>query len=490
MLYVGLSQPQTISVQRLDNQPFFIYHQGHGRIQKGYYYYIHHFNLDSFKTQIQSLKFQFKSIENNQFTNLIISKFNDIDSSIKSLLPVKRVKRWDSVGTAWKYLAGNPDANDLRIINSSINSLISNNNEQVRINREISLQMKEALFKTKESIQLFNSKASELYSINIYLNLEFLYEKLNQIKETVMLARIGLLNDRVLSPAEIDLLVKDLARENITVWNTAEALTYATTSIVTNELDIALLIKLPMLEPKIYRKIFILPTWFEHQQIFMSNNHYLNHENKYYIVHSLKPKIFETKDITPDETACVPNLLTGKPAKCIYLDNPIEEVVSIDEQHVFTNLQRNFTIHTTCGLPTRNLTGTYLISFSNCEVTINNSTFSNQIQNTTGEPVHLPLFGIPIEKQRTVVNLSLEHLHNLHLETRKEMKAIRLNATSLQWPHWTVFGGLSVTPIIICAVFFLFLCLRGYKVKVRITQQELTPKDETTMETIRTEPHF
>lgn len=174
--------------------------------------------IDSFKTQIQNLKSQFKPIENNQFTNLIISKFNDIDSSVNSLLPVKKVKRWDSLGTAWKYLAGNPDANDLKIINSSINSLINNNNQQVRINREISLQMKEALFKTKESIQLLNSKSSELYSINIYLNLEFLYEKLNQIKETVMLAKIRLLNDRVLSPAEIDLLIKDLARENITVW--------------------------------------------------------------------------------------------------------------------------------------------------------------------------------------------------------------------------------------------------------------------------------
>lgn len=157
-----------------------------------------------------------------------------------------------------------------------------------------------------------------------------------------------------------------------------------------------------MLESKIYRKIFILPTWFKHQQIYLSNNHYLNHGNKYYIVRSLKPKVFETTDITPDDTACVPNLLTGKPAKCEYL----EEVVSIDNQHLFTNLQRNFTIHTARDLPTKNPTGTYFISFSNCEVTINNSTFSNQIQNTTGEPVHLPLFGILIEKQRTVVNLS------------------------------------------------------------------------------------
>ncbi|XP_062556062.1 uncharacterized protein LOC134220931 [Armigeres subalbatus] len=198
-----------------------------------------------------------------------------------------------------------------------------------------------------------------------------------------MLAKIGALNDRVLSPSEIDLLINDLARENITVWNIAEALTYATTSIVTNALDIALLIKLPKLDPRIFRKIFVLPTWFNHQQIHVPNSYYLNHGNEYYIVHSLEPKIFETTDITPDNTACVPNLLNGKSAKCVYLANPMEEVVSIDNQHILINLQENFTLHTNCGLPTRNLSGTYLISFSNCEVTINNRTFSHQIRNTT-----------------------------------------------------------------------------------------------------------
>lgn len=195
-------------------------------------------------------------------------------------MPIKRRKRWNKLGTVWKYLAGSPDANDLKIINSSINGLITNNNEQVRINREI-LQMKEVLFKTKESIHLLNSKSSELYSVNIFFNHKFLNDKLDQIIQTITLAKVGILNEKVLSQVEIELLIKDLGKENLTIWNTTDALTYVTTSIVTNELDIALLLKLPKLDPRVFRKIFILPTWLNHQQIHVSNNNYLNHGNQY-----------------------------------------------------------------------------------------------------------------------------------------------------------------------------------------------------------------
>lgn len=169
--------------------------------------------------------------------------------------------------------------------------------------------------------------------------------------------------------------------------------------------------------------------------------------------------------------------------------------MSIDSQHLITNVLGNFTLHTNCGISERNLSGTYLISFNNCEVTINNQTFSNYNQNITGEPIHLPLYGIPIEKQRTVVNLSLHHLHNLHLETRKEMEQIRLNATSIGWPHWTIFGGLSFTPIVI-SVLFLFICRnRRTEVDIQMNQPKQIPDEPLRFqilplsEVVRTEPH-
>lgn len=469
--------------------------KGYGRVQIDNYFYIHHFNLESFKRNLQDLKLQFKQIKENQFSKLILDKFDEIDLNLKNLLPMKRRKRWNTLGTIWKFIAGNPDANDLKLINNSINNIIDNNNQQVRINREISLQMKEAVYKTKESISLFNSKSTEIYSINVFLNINFLNNKLEQISETIMLAKIGILNVKILSQGEIDILIRDLTNENLTVLNVAEALTYATTSIATNEREIALLIKMPKLDSRVYKKIFVLPTWFNGRQIHLSNNNYLHYGNEYYIVNSLQPNVFDSRNITLDESSCIPHLLEGKPALCDYLTNPLEDIVSIDNQHLLTNLLGNFTIRTNCGLSERNLSGTYLISFSNCEVTINNHTYSNQVHNLTGRPIHLPLYGIPIEERHAVVNLSLQHLQDMHVETRKEMEKIRLDATSMQWPHWSIFGGITVYPIVIGIVMFLgFFFHRRAKLDIQVNQQpkaseEITGfRDLSLTEIIRTEP--
>lgn len=101
------------------------------------------------------------------------------------------------------------------MINSSINNLISNNNQQVKINREITLQLKEVAFKTKEAIQLFNSKTTEFNAISILENLKVLSQNLEHILETITLAKIGILNTIIVSDNEITPFMHDLAREKI-----------------------------------------------------------------------------------------------------------------------------------------------------------------------------------------------------------------------------------------------------------------------------------
>lgn len=245
----------TIELRDIGRQPILIFHQGEARIRLDYKYYIHHFNLTSIKTQVKSLRDQFENFSKNQFTDLIIEKFNEIDFAFKSIDPVRRHKRWDSLGTAWKFLAGSPDANDLRVINSSINNLIINNNEQIKINRDINLQLKEAIFKTKKAIQLFNVGSVEMYCTKILFHLSYLSKKLNQIIETIMLAKLEIVNEQILSQREIEILITDLARENVTVYTALEATNHATTSVASNNLEIALIIKMPKLDSRIFNKV-------------------------------------------------------------------------------------------------------------------------------------------------------------------------------------------------------------------------------------------
>lgn len=475
----------------MNDVPALLYDKGHsGRIRNDSYYYIHHFNIENLKTHISELKLAFKQVEENQFSSLIHGQFNSIEVALKKLNPARRVKRWNTIGTVWKFIAGTPDANDLKIINDSLNDLITNNNNQVRINREISLQMKEALFKTKDAIKLFNEKSAELYSINIYFNLKFLQEKLDDILETIMLTKLGILNERILSVNEAEKLTQDLLKENLPVFNIAEALTYAATSIATNEREIALLIKLPKLDPRVFRKVLILPTWFNGKQVHINHRNYLHYGDQCYIVDDLQKNIFDQKEVTLDNSSCVPYLFTGNTATCDYLADPREEIITIDNQHILINLHKNFTLQTNCGnITRRNLFGTYMVSYSNCEITVNNQRFSNSVQNITGNAIFLPLNGVSVGKGNPKVDLSLEHLHNLHLETRKKLEAVRLNNSSIQWPQWSLFGGLAI-PYIIIAIVVICKFLTNRSTTIEVKHPEVSPRFKAIaiQDILRTEP--
>nr|XP_029713276.1 uncharacterized protein LOC115257610 [Aedes albopictus] len=491
---------QTIDIRQINNQSLIALDHGPARIQNGSYYYLHHFNLTSIRIYVDILNNQFENLSPNLFSPIISQQFKTIHLLLQRLSPIRRQKRWDRVGTIWKYIAGTPDAEDLKVINSSINNLISNNNQQVKINREITLQLKEVAFKTKEAIQLFNSKTTEFNAISILENLKVLSQKLEHILETITLAKIGILNTIILSDNEITTFIHDLAREKIIVVTAAEAISYASTSIATNQKEIALLIKLPKLDSKIYQKIHIHPITHNNQQLHLPNRNFLVHNNETLIANSLKSNIFKLSEVRLETSTCIPNLLQGQPATCNYTMNPTsEEVVTIDDQHLLINTVRNLTIKSNCGLSERNLSGAYLISYDNCTVNVSSIMVSNIIQHLTGKPIHLSLDGLAITKGKQIFNLSLEHLNLLQTETRRDLEQIRLENNSIQWTPWSIFGTFSFTPTVIgLAIFFSILAHRK-AMKIQFTQPSREVPITTDMkvgfqhtnleDVIRTEPH-
>lgn len=348
---------------------------------------------------------------------------------LQKLNPNKRQKRWDKVGTIWKYIAGTPDADDLKLINSSINNLVSNNNLQVKINREIALQLKEVAFKTKDAIQKFNSRTTEFHAIAILENLKFLSQTLGQILDTITLAKLGILNILILSDNETTTFIHDLAREKVIVSTAADAISYASTSIATNQREIALLIKLPKLNSKIYRKVHVHPINHNNQQLHLPDKNFIIHSNETFIIKSLKPII--PSEVRLNDSTCIPRILQGQPAICNYIMDPTsEDIVSIDDQHLLINTARNFTMRSDCGLSERNLSGSYLVSYDNCTINVSNFMVSNKVQQLTGISIQLSLDGLTITKGQQIFNISLEHLHHLQTETRKDMELWRTTVSS------------------------------------------------------------
>lgn len=94
----------------MDYVPIVAFDRGTARIIKGTHYYIHHFKVLEMQNEINSMVSAF-NVEETQFTPIITAQFEHVTEMLKTLIP-RRQKRWDTVGTVWKFIAGSPDAND------------------------------------------------------------------------------------------------------------------------------------------------------------------------------------------------------------------------------------------------------------------------------------------------------------------------------------------------------------------------------------------
>lgn len=81
-------------------------------------------------------------LNNSLFDQVIRKKINKIHLTFNRIVPQNRFKRWESLGRAWKYVSGSPDADDLKVINSTINSLVTENNNQIHINNVFEKRMR------------------------------------------------------------------------------------------------------------------------------------------------------------------------------------------------------------------------------------------------------------------------------------------------------------------------------------------------------------
>lgn len=146
---------------------------------------------------------------------------------------------------------------------------------------------------------------------------------------------------------------------------------------------------------------------------------------------------------------------------------------------------------------------TYLIHFRNCQLYINSTTYTSRLKTLPGNPTQIHLNGVEIKKHQEILNLSLEHLHKLHTETRKELDVIRLSTKSIQWPTWSILSGAFSLHCVIIGIVILLMCFSNRTATVEIQQmsnststreplRDIQPNFRwlTIQEVIRTEPHL
>ncbi|XP_053678668.1 uncharacterized protein LOC128729045 [Anopheles nili] len=267
----------------------------------------------------------------------------------------------------------------------------------------------------------------------------YLTEKLGLITDSITLAKVGITNPRILNSQETDLMMIDIRKQNITVHTISEALAYTNTKIATNNNELLFIISCPRLRKNILNKIQVYGINNIGKQIHVPHPYYLSHKSQMFIVASLDKEFYNTEDLQEDNTTCIPAIIKGQPASCDFISNPsTQEVITLDRSHLLISSSVWFIFDTTCGIRERNLTGSFIVAYEDCNIFFNNKTISSNTISFPGSPINLPIYGIEVTQQNKVVNLSLEHLHELHKELRSEMKQIHLESHSITWKTWSI----------------------------------------------------
>lgn len=101
----------------------------------------------------------------------------------------------DFLGTGIKLITGTPDHNDLMTVENKLNELVKNNNNLAVVNSK--------LLETLERISPYTGKD------NVMILFEWLAMELTEIINTINLAKVGVLNTKILNFAEMRRIIKD-----------------------------------------------------------------------------------------------------------------------------------------------------------------------------------------------------------------------------------------------------------------------------------------
>ncbi|XP_062556363.1 uncharacterized protein LOC134221185 [Armigeres subalbatus] len=375
---------------------------------------------------------------------------------------MNRNRRWEALGKAWKYISGSPDAEDLKIINVTTNSLIDQNDRQIRINIAIEHRLKNITEKLNSLIKYqgnFTAGTLDGFdSINLLFNLDELIYQQEIIEEAVTLARRNIPSSRIINSSELITAKKFLSHDGLEQHSMDSILDIASVYVIYSKDMIIYTLKIPRIKNVIYKLNFIEPVVQNNLKIQLHANYYLDGPTPYLF----KTPCSKAKDMficsstqTEPMTECIQQLTTGKPAYCnverTYGKNFIKRV---DDANIVVNAA-DLLMSSNCSAQERKLQGSFLIQFQQCTLKLDDEEYANHKYDAQPHSF-IPTTGLKVTPVKFINRLPLELLQEQHLEHRDNIAHLNLTTESIHWKinlfGWLSFGTFSTLTIIIIIV--------------------------------------
>ncbi len=455
---------------------------GRAKLSNGFFNIIHNTNLLDLKTLTTRLEATSeKLLQDHLVTKEIIKRrCNEITKSLLLLAPTTRQRRaiaW--IGSAWKWVAGNPDQHDFEVMESHVNDIIDNNNKQVKINNEFQNKINTL---TAKYLDWQSGKSTE-DDMKLYL-----VEELNQIQRTIdnIFATIHLAKTNVVNQALLDeetiRQVKIWADTNdLTSLAQAQTLDFAKISVAITKDKLISIMSFPTLEKGNYEYSIIKAVTHGKLTINLKTNRIVTNETHTFAAQNPCIKVNgifvcqenNLTDLEGDE--CVPNILKQANATCDFFNTHTSNEITEIEDGILLLNNYNGTITSSCAEPTM-IKGTFIIKISNCTIQLGNRIYHNQdkvVALVEDSKFHRsPALGKIDNK------LSLEYLEDLHINNTKQIR--RLESANI----WLPSTHISLSSIcIIAAVIAIIWTTRAHTTQATPAVPQPQPAPTATQHT-------
>ncbi|XP_055624672.1 uncharacterized protein LOC129778992 isoform X1 [Toxorhynchites rutilus septentrionalis] len=427
-----------LRIHTLDQSPIIIVPLGPAKISTSSLRIVHPINLTSIGTIVENFNAVSMERLSNQtpFKSIVKAKLDKINLSYNRIKPLRRRKRWESLGKAWKYVSGSPDADDLKIINSSLNSLISENNKQIRINSAFDSRMSNI---TKAINVILENEENVIHSLEGFDVLELIFKidellyYLDIIEEAITLARRSIPSSRIIHLDELETIHHSLINDGFGLNSVDSILSTANAYAVLNNEIFMYILKIPRIKNVQYTLNFIEPVIVDHHRVHLQTQFYLKGQKSFMLKSACSKAnamfICSSTDLEP-LTGCMQQLVSGNTAEC-----PIERtygnktIRKINDGNIVVNAI-NVTLSSNCSVTQRTLQGSFLIQYSNCTLKLDDEEYVNT--NMEIQPF-IPTTGLKVNPTKLFNHIPLEHLQELHMEQRNHITHLNLTAENLHW---------------------------------------------------------
>lgn len=280
---------------------------------------------------------------------LLLHEIHQIRDLLYNLKPHKTKRSLNFIGTAWKWIAGNPDHDDFITIKEKMTDTLKNNNKQVIINKLYNDRINN-ITRVQNKIYKLLSEDSNFQNdvvVNAQYKIKLIKEDLENINYAIHWAKMGIINSIILSKNEIKFATQHLDKQNLPYTTIEEALDFAEIKIISNSSSLIYVINIPLTTNEMFQQLLIKPLKRNNLVIEILYNVILkNNEELYGITKKCKTynylSICKSQNIVDiRNNTCIPNLLKSQPATCNTMNN--QHIPTIDEISTGVLLLNHFT---------------------------------------------------------------------------------------------------------------------------------------------------